>query len=303
MGSFLVKRCKVMSAGTAWMLLIGMFLGGMSWVVVGCMGDWDKTGLRNSSSSEAESPSDSSPSAPSPLSSEPPLVKGEPLPEERNEHTEARQRMIDQHLRARGIRDRRVLEAMARVPRERFVPESQVPHAYEDRPLPIGHGQTISQPYIVAFMTELARPTPKSKALDIGTGSGYQAAVLAELCKEVYSIEILDPLAQEARKRLEALGYKNITVRTGDGYQGWPEKAPFDVIIVAAAPDHVPKPLIEQLAPGGRLVIPVGSHWASQELLVIEKQPDGTIRERSVASVAFVPMTGKAQQVPPDEEE
>jgi protein-L-isoaspartate(D-aspartate) O-methyltransferase len=205
----------------------------------------------------------------------------------------ARQKMVAEQLRGRDITDRQVLEVMGRLPRQRFVPEQFQDLAYADRPLPIGHAQTISQPYIVALMTQAVRPKPEGRALDIGTGSGYQAAVLAELCKEVYSIEILKPLADDARKRLAAEGYTNVTVRQGDGYQGWPEKAPFDVIIVAAAPEHVPKPLVEQLAPGGRLVIPVGRFF--QDLLVIEKQPDGTTRRRSLAPVMFVPMRGEAE--------
>lgn len=203
----------------------------------------------------------------------------------------ARRRMVEEQLAARDIRDPRVLEAMLRVPRHRFVPEKVVHEAYADHPLPIGHGQTISQPYIVALMTQAA-PHAQARALDVGTGSGYQAAVLAELCREVYSIEILEPLAVEAEERLRQLGYRNVTVRVGDGYQGWPEKAPFDLIIVAAAPNHVPPPLIEQLAPGGRLVIPVGD--ARQELLLIVKGEDGVVRRDSIAPVMFVPMTGEA---------
>ncbi len=204
----------------------------------------------------------------------------------------ARRRMVEEQLAARDIRDPRVLEAMLRVPRHRFVPEKLRNEAYADHPLPIGHGQTISQPYIVALMTQAAAPHAEARALDVGTGSGYQAAVLAELCREVYSIEILEPLAVEAEDRLRQLGYRNVTVRVGDGYQGWPEKAPFDLIIVAAAPDHVPPPLIEQLAPGGRLVIPVGD--ARQELLLIVKGEDGAVRRESIAPVMFVPMTGEA---------
>ena len=205
-----------------------------------------------------------------------------------------RQRMVEDDLAGRGIRDQKVLDAMGRIRRQEFVSEDHRNQAYADRPLPIGHGQTISQPYIVALMTELALPKPAGRVLDIGTGSGYQAAVLGELCKEVYSIEIVKPLADDARARLARLGYKNITVRDGDGYRGWPEHAPFDAIIVAAAPDHVPKPLVDQLAPGGRLVIPVGRFF--QELVLIEKQPDGTIKRREVAGVAFVPMTGEAKK-------
>jgi len=206
----------------------------------------------------------------------------------------ARRRMVEEQLRARDITDHRVLAAMARVPRHQFVPRELWKQAYEDHPLPIGLGQTISQPYIVALMTQLARPTSECRALEVGLGSGYQAAVLAELCKEVYGIEILEPLATAAAKRLSKLGYKNITVRCGDGYQGWPEHAPFDIILVTAAPDHVPQPLIDQLAPGGRLVIPIGRYY--QDLLLLEKQSDGSIREENVVPVQFVPMTGEAQQ-------
>ena len=202
--------------------------------------------------------------------------------------------MVEADLRGRDITDAKVLEVMGRLPRHRFVPKDLQGVAYADVPLPIGHGQTISQPYIVALMTQAVHPGPKSRALDIGTGSGYQAAVLAELCKEVYSIEILKPLADSVQERLAKMGYRNITVHAGDGYRGWPEKAPFDIIIVAAAPDHVPQPLVEQLAPGGRLAIPVGRFF--QELLVIEKQKDGTIRRESIAPVRFVPMRGEAEK-------
>jgi protein-L-isoaspartate(D-aspartate) O-methyltransferase len=215
-------------------------------------------------------------------------------PGEEPRFLQARRRMVAADLRGRDISDGKVLEVMGRVPRQWFVPAGLADLAYADHPVPIGHGQTISQPYIVALMTQLARPTRESRALDIGTGSGYQAAVLAELCKEVDSIEILKPLAEEARKRLADLGYKNVTVRCGDGYRGWPQRAPFDVILVAAAPDHVPQPLVDQLAPGGRLVIPVGRFF--QELLLVEKQRDGTVRRRSVTGVAFVPMTGEAEK-------
>ncbi len=205
----------------------------------------------------------------------------------------ARRRMVERQLAERDITDDRVLEAMGRVPRHRFVPERLWDKAYEDHPLPIGLEQTISQPYIVALMTQLVRPVPESRALEVGVGSGYQSAVLAELCKHVYGVEILKPLADEAQDRLAGLGYKNVTIRCGDGYQGWPEHAPFDVIVVTAAPDHVPQPLIDQLAPGGRLVIPVGRYY--QELLLIERQPDGSITRTEVAPVQFVPMTGEAE--------
>lgn len=208
--------------------------------------------------------------------------------------TELRSRMVETQLRARDIVDPRVLDVMGRVPRHKFVPESYRDLAYDDAPLPIGHGQTISQPYIVALMTQLASPRPGMRALDIGTGSGYQAAVLAELVGTVHSIEIICPLAEEAAARLKDLGYANVAARCGDGYRGWPEHAPFDLIILAAAPDHVPQPLVDQLAPGGKLVLPVGDLY--QELVVIEKRSDGTVRRTSVLPVRFVPMTGEAQK-------
>jgi protein-L-isoaspartate(D-aspartate) O-methyltransferase len=206
----------------------------------------------------------------------------------------ARRRMVEMQMRHRDITDQRVLQVMGKVPRQCFVPENERDAAYDDRPLPIGYGQTISQPYIVALMTQLARPKPESRALEVGAGCGYQAAVLAELCKEVYAIEIIEPLATAAQKRLAAMGYQNITLRCGDGYQGWKEHAPFDVILVTAAPEHVPQPLVDQLAVGGRMLIPVGRYY--QDLLLLEKQPDGSLRSESVAPVAFVPMTGEAQR-------
>lgn len=205
-----------------------------------------------------------------------------------------RRRMVEGQLGGRDITDPDVLHVMGKVPRHLFVPEDERRWSYGDYPLPIGLGQTISQPYIVALMTQLAKPSKNSRALDVGTGSGYQAAVLAELVKEVYSIEILCPLADSARERLRGMGYKNVEVRCGDGYRGWPEKAPFDVILVAAAPDHVPEPLVNQLAPGGRLVIPVGR--GDQELVVIEKDAKGKVRKRDALPVRFVPMTGEAEK-------
>ncbi|MBN1589484.1 MAG: protein-L-isoaspartate(D-aspartate) O-methyltransferase [Pirellulales bacterium] len=216
-----------------------------------------------------------------------------PLPEAAS-FKESRARMVREHLASRDIHDRRVLAVMGRVPRQEFVPDEYLKEAYRDGPLPIGHGQTISQPYIVALMTQLVQPTPTSRALDIGTGSGYQAAVLSELCKDVYSIEIVEPLAASAKERLAALGYRNVTVRLGDGYRGWKEHAPFDLIVVAAAADHVPKPLVEQLAPGGRLVMPVGRLY--QTLLLVEKRADGSVVRTTIAPVAFVPMTGEARK-------
>lgn len=190
-----------------------------------------------------------------------------------------------------GRFDSKVKEAMAHVPRHLFVPPALQPHAYEDRPLPIGHGQTISQPYIVALMTDLLQPRKDQRVLEIGTGSGYQAAVLAELVHSVYTIEIVEPLAREARERLARLGYRNVEVRTGDGYKGWEERAPFDAIMVTAGADEVPAPLLRQLKPGGRMVIPVGPAHGIQYLTLIEKQADGSIRSRRVVPVRFVPFT------------
>jgi protein-L-isoaspartate(D-aspartate) O-methyltransferase len=195
---------------------------------------------------------------------------------------------------AHGVHDARVLRAIAKVPRHELVPASERVHAYEDRPLPIGEGQTISQPSIVALMTQLAEIEPEDRVLEIGTGSGYQAAVLAELAREVYTIEIVEPLSKRAQADLERLGYgTKIHFRIGDGYAGWPEAAPFDAIIVTAAPPHVPQPLKEQLKVGGRLVIPVGRD--DQELRVIERTTHGWVQQESVP-VRFVPMTGRAQE-------
>jgi protein-L-isoaspartate(D-aspartate) O-methyltransferase len=185
-----------------------------------------------------------------------------------------------------------VLEALREVPRHELVPAEVRGRAYDDTPLPIGHGQTISQPYIVALMTSLARPAGDHVVLEIGTGSGYQAAVLARLVARVYSIEIVEPLARDAAARLQALGYANVTVRAGDGYKGWPEHAPFDAIVVTAAAPHIPEPLVAQLKPGGRMVIPVGSSPSSQELMVVEKDRDGRTHTRRALPVRFVPLTG-----------
>ena len=198
-------------------------------------------------------------------------------------------------IRAYGLKDEAVLVAMAAVPRHEFVPRNQQRMAYADSPLPIGHGQTISQPFIVAEMTRLLNLTPKSRVLEIGTGSGYQAAVLTEFTTHVYSIEIVEPLAKNAADRLDRLGYDVVSVRHGDGYYGWPEKAPFDAVIVTCAAGQIPPPLIQQLAPGGRMVIPVGPPFGLQSLMLVEKGPDGKVRSRSLMRVRFVPFVrGKA---------
>jgi len=189
----------------------------------------------------------------------------------------------------------RVLDAFAEVPRHAFLPDTLRAAAYINRPLPIGHGQTISQPYIVALMTDLLDPEPDDIVLEIGTGSGYQAAVLAKLVKQVYSLEIVAALAEQASERLRRLGYGNIEVRQGDGHAGWPEHAPFDAIIVTAAAPDIPPVLIEQLKPGGRLLIPVGSRYSGQDLLLIEKDRHGRVSQKSVLPVIFVPLTGAAE--------
>jgi protein-L-isoaspartate(D-aspartate) O-methyltransferase len=196
--------------------------------------------------------------------------------------------MVAEQIQARGIRDERVLEAMRRVPRHRFVPPEQENLAYEDHPLSIGDGQTISQPYIVAYMTEALELTPRHKVLEVGTGSGYQAAVLAACAGEVYTIEIVARLADRATRTLQGLGFANVHVKHGDGYAGWPEHAPFDAIMVTAAPDHVPEPLVRQLAIGGRMIIPVGT--GDQELRLVRKTETGVV-ERSTIPVRFVPLT------------
>jgi protein-L-isoaspartate(D-aspartate) O-methyltransferase len=205
-----------------------------------------------------------------------------------------RQLMVQQQLMTRGVHEERVLAAMAKVPREEFVPPDSRAMSYEDGPLQIGSGQTISQPYIVAFMTEQLQPKTTDRVLEIGTGSGYQAAVLAELVAEVYTIEIIEPLAKTAEATLQRLGYKNVHVKVGDGYKGWPENAPFDAITVTCAPDHVPQPLNDQLKEGGRMIIPVGRGF-EQELYLLEKQ-NGQLQRRAVLPVRFVPMTGEAEK-------
>lgn len=202
--------------------------------------------------------------------------------------------MVKQQVKARGVSDRRVLDAMNKVRRDEFVPANLKGSSYADQPLPIGYGQTISQPYIVAFMTEQLRPKPNDRVLEVGTGSGYQAAILAELVAEVYTIEIVEPLAKTAEITLQRLGYKNVHVKAGDGYKGWPEHAPFDAIIVTCAPEDVPQPLIDQLKEGGRMIIPVGG-FGYQQLYLLEKK-NGKLQRRAVLPVRFVPMTGEAQK-------
>ncbi len=205
--------------------------------------------------------------------------------------TDARDRLIE-HLRRSGIRDRRVLEAMRRVPREHFVPPTVRHAAYEDHPLPIGEGQTISQPYIVALMTQALALQPGEKVLEIGTGSGYQAAILAELGADLYTVEVRPLLLEAARRRLEALGYEGIHYRLGDGHLGWPEFAPYDAIIVTAAPREIPPALVAQLAEGGRMVIPVGPTAGLQTLWLLLKDEEGNIERVDLGGVAFVPLIG-----------
>ena len=216
-------------------------------------------------------------------------------------YAEARRAMVRQIEEIAGIArggdvpgeiDDRVLAAMEAVPRHELVPEPVRRHAYEDRPLPIGYGQTISQPYIVALMTDLLAVGPDATVLEVGTGSGYQAAVLSGLVDRVYSVEIVEPLAELAARRLTALDYANVAVRAGDGYYGWAEHAPFDAIVVTAAASHVPPPLVEQLRPGARMVIPVGPSFMVQTLMLVEKAADGAVRTRALLPVRFVPLTG-----------
>lgn len=214
--------------------------------------------------------------------------------EREQQFLQLRERMVHEQLQARDVKDERVLAAMRKVPRHRFVPRDLADSAYEDNPLSLMLGQTISQPYIVGYMTQALNLRGGERVLEIGTGSGYQAAVLAELVSEVYTMEILPELAAQAQSTLDILGYKNIRIRCGDGYLGWPEAAPFDRIIVTAAPDHIPQPLIDQLKPGGRMIIPVGSR--DQDLVLLEKNEQG-VSIRSTIPVRFVPMTGQAQRI------
>ena len=220
-------------------------------------------------------------------------TESSPIRPEADPFAQARRHMVDVQLRARDITDPDVLKVMGRIARERFAPADMQDRAYADYPLPIGWGQTISQPYIVALMTQLARPSPQSRALEIGVGSGYQTVILAALCHSVYGMEIVQPLADAARERLSSMGVSNVSIRYGDGYRGWPEQSPFDIILVAAAPERVPRSLVDQLAIGGRLVIPVGRN--DQDLLLIEKVADGSLTRRTIIPVQFVPMTREAE--------
>jgi protein-L-isoaspartate(D-aspartate) O-methyltransferase len=208
------------------------------------------------------------------------------------DYPEEREQMVHGQIEARGVKDARTLDAMRKVPRHLFVPAGLASEAYADHPLPIGHRQTISQPYIVAFMTEALHLKGGETVLEVGTGSGYQAAVLAEIVARVYTIEIVTPLAEESRERLKRLGYDNVQVRAGDGYQGWPEAAPFDAIIVTAAAPRIPEPLKQQLRDGGRLILPVGDSW--QELVVVTRRGERYDEER-ILPVRFVPMTGEVR--------
>jgi protein-L-isoaspartate(D-aspartate) O-methyltransferase len=212
---------------------------------------------------------------------------------DREHYQELRYKMVATQIAARGVKDERVLQAMRDVPRHFFVPPKSRRSAYGDYPLPIGYGQTISQPYIVAFMTELLAPHEDHVALEVGTGSGYQAAILSEIVKEVYTIEIIPPLGKAAEKRLKELAYEKVTVKVGDGYYGWEEHAPFDCIIVTAASDHIPPPLIKQLKKGGKMAIPVGHPFQVQHLMLVEKLDGGEVRTRSVLPVRFVPFRRK----------
>jgi protein-L-isoaspartate(D-aspartate) O-methyltransferase len=205
-----------------------------------------------------------------------------------DKYSSSREKMVKEQIVNRGISDRATLNAMKKVPRHLFVPADIKDEAYEDNPLPIGYGQTISQPYIVAYMTEVSRPSPREKVLEIGTGSGYQAAILAEITDTVYTIEIIPELAKEASDRFKKLGYKNIITRYGDGYKGWPEHSPFDIIIVTAAAEKIPQPLLDQLAENGRLVIPVGEPNAVQELILVVKK-NGKTESKRLSLVRFVP--------------
>jgi protein-L-isoaspartate(D-aspartate) O-methyltransferase len=214
------------------------------------------------------------------------------LPWQEDKYTARREKLVKQHIERRGVKDPTVLKAMRTVKRHEFVPADQIEYAYENRPLPIGYGQTISQPYIVAYMTEVIKPQSNFKVLEIGTGSGYQAAILSAIVKEVYTIEIIPELGKSAIDRLNKANCKNVQVRTSDGYYGWKEHAPYDAIVVTAAAEHIPPPLIAQLKDGGKMVIPVGSSFMTQMLILVEKKKDSTTT-RNLLPVLFVPLTRK----------
>ena len=214
-----------------------------------------------------------------------------------DERRDERHELVEQGIVGQGITDQKVIEAMKHVPRHLFVPPSYRQYAYQNRPLPIGHDQTISQPYVVGYMTSLLDLQAGEKVLEIGTGSGYQAAVLSEITPEVYTIEIVEPLGQQARKLFDQLGYNTIQTKIGDGYKGWPEHAPFDAIIVTAAASEIPQPLINQLSPGGTMVIPVGEEGETQTLATVTKSADGEVSIDRKLTVRFVPMTGKIQEI------
>lgn len=215
------------------------------------------------------------------------------------ERVKERRRLVSRYIQAEGIKEPNVIKAMVTIPRHAFVRKDELSRAYGDYPLPIGYGQTISQPYIVAYMTQALRLGDDDKVLEVGTGSGYQAAVCAEIAKVVYTIEIVKPLAQSAKKRLKELGYHNVITKAGDGYYGWEEHAPFDAIIVTAAAGFVPPPLIEQLKEGGRMIVPVGSPFGNQTLMLITKDQDGKIHSKRLLPVMFVPMTGQVMKEKP----
>jgi protein-L-isoaspartate(D-aspartate) O-methyltransferase len=213
-----------------------------------------------------------------------------------NERTKERRRLVDRYILAEGVKEPNVIKAMVTVPRHAFVREDELSRAYGDYPLPIGYGQTISQPYIVAYMTQALRLGANDKVLEVGTGSGYQAAVCAEIAEVVYTIEIVEPLAKSAEQKLKELGYHNIISKAGDGYYGWEENAPFDAIIITAAAGFVPPPLIEQLKEGGRIIAPIGSPFGNQTLMLITKDENGKIQSKRLLPVMFVPMTGQVMK-------
>ena len=223
------------------------------------------------------------------------FLMGNTLSAQVNDYMEMREAMVEQQLKARDIYQKATLDAMLKVPRHAFVPKEMVPYAYTDRPLPIGEGQTISQPYIVAFMTQALRLKKSDRVLEVGTGSGYQAAVLAEIVDSVYTIEIVETLGEQARKRLKSLDYPHVEVRIGDGYHGWKEKAPFEAIIVTAGAETIPDPLLEQLADGGKMIIPVGPHRGIRQLVLLEKK-GSKVKRRNLMPVRFVPFVHKEER-------